>query len=52
MGLNLNEVFMITTNEFVQMATPTGPMQAQVFRPLAQGAFPCIIFYSEIGGIA
>lgn len=39
---------MITTNEFVQMATPTGPMQAQVFRPLAQGAFPCIIFYSEI----
>lgn len=39
---------MITTNEFVQMATPTGPMQAQVFRPLAKGAFPSIIFYSEI----
>ncbi|WP_238376325.1 dienelactone hydrolase family protein [Marinagarivorans algicola] len=39
---------MITTNEFVQMATPSGPMQAQVFRPLVDGTFPCIIFYSEI----
>ncbi len=39
---------MITINEFVQMATPSGPMQAQVFRPLVDGAFPSIIFYSEI----
>lgn len=39
---------MITQNEFVQLPTPTGLMQAQVFRPAIEGKFPCIIFYSEI----
>ena len=39
---------MITQNEFIQLDTPTGVMQAQIFRPRAAGPFPCIIFYSEI----
>lgn len=39
---------MITRNEFVKLATATGEMQAQVFRPNVDGSFPCIIFYSEI----
>lgn len=39
---------MITQNEFTTLSTPTGAMQAQVFRPNAEGKFPTIIFYSEI----
>ena len=39
---------MQTQNHYIQLETPTGPMQAQVFRPQQEGAFPAIIFYSEI----
>ncbi len=39
---------MITQNTFETLATPTGDMQVQVFRPAIDGTFPCIIFYSEI----
>ena len=39
---------MITKNDYVQLETATGIMQAQVFRPALEGRFPCIIFYSEI----
>jgi carboxymethylenebutenolidase len=39
---------MITRNEIVQLTTPSGAMQAQIFRPVAGGSFPTIIFYSEI----
>lgn len=39
---------MITQQHFCQIDTPTGTMQAQVFRPQQEGAFPSIIFYSEI----
>ena len=39
---------MITKNEIVQIKTPTGEMQAQVFRPDAERQFSSIVFYSEI----
>jgi len=39
---------MITQHTFKTLSTPTGDMQVQVFRPAGEGAFPCIIFYSEI----
>ena len=39
---------MITQNERVQLDTASGLMQAQLFRPQAQGLYPAIIFYSEI----
>jgi carboxymethylenebutenolidase len=39
---------MITQQHYCQIQTPTGLMQAQIFRPKADGAFPSIIFYSEI----
>ncbi|WP_245570696.1 hypothetical protein [Leucothrix mucor] len=35
---------MQTQNHYIQLETPTGPMQAQVFRPQQEGAFPAIIF--------
>ncbi len=39
---------MITKKEIVRINTPTGKMQAQVFRANADGQFPSIIYYSEI----
>ncbi len=39
---------MITQNSYETLATPSGDMQVQVFRPAVDGVFPCIIFYSEI----
>lgn len=39
---------MITQNHYTTLTTPTGEMQVQVFRPVAQGRYPSIIFYSEI----
>lgn len=39
---------MITQHSFDVLSTPTGDMQIQIFRPVAEGSFPCIIFYSEI----
>lgn len=38
----------IIDNEFVDVATPTGPMRTHVFRPAAEGRYPAIVFYSEI----
>ncbi|WP_020210503.1 dienelactone hydrolase family protein [Gilvimarinus chinensis] len=39
---------MIIQNETVDIATPTGIMRTYVYRPVAEGRFPAIIFYSEI----
>ena len=39
---------MIIKNEFVDIETPTGTMRTYIYRPVSQGQFPAIIFYSEI----
>lgn len=39
---------MITKHKTVEIPTPTGTMQAQIFRPNSKELFPAIIFYSEI----
>lgn len=39
---------MIIQHETVDLTTATGPMRCEVYRPQAQGAFPCVVFYSEI----
>ncbi|WP_245792217.1 dienelactone hydrolase family protein [Teredinibacter waterburyi] len=39
---------MITQKHFETLITPTGAMQVQIFRPVEDGRFPAIIFYSEI----
>lgn len=39
---------MITQSHTCEISMPIGIMQAQIFRPRAEGQFPCIIFYSEI----
>lgn len=38
----------IIDNEFVDLATPSGPMRTHVFRPAVAGRYPGIIFWSEI----
>jgi carboxymethylenebutenolidase len=38
----------ILDNEFVDLATPTGPMRTHILRPAAPGKYPGILFYSEI----
>jgi carboxymethylenebutenolidase len=38
----------IKDNEFVDLATPTGPMRTHLFRPVAEGKYPGILLYSEI----
>ena len=38
----------IQDNEFIELATPTGPMRTHVFRPRAGGRYPGILLYSEI----
>jgi carboxymethylenebutenolidase len=38
----------ITDHEFVDLATPSGPMRTHVFRPVAPGRYPGILLYSEI----
>jgi carboxymethylenebutenolidase len=38
----------IKDNEFVDLATPTGMMRTYVFRPVAAGRYPGILFFSEI----
>lgn len=35
-------------SELYTLTTATGPMQTRVYRPVAEGSFPAIIFYSEI----
>jgi carboxymethylenebutenolidase len=32
----------------VDIATPSGPMRTYMFRPVAEGKYPAVIFYSEI----
>ncbi|EWH09753.1 carboxymethylenebutenolidase [Catenovulum agarivorans DS-2] len=39
---------MIIQTEIVDLATPTGTMRTYVYRPQAEGAYPAIIYYSEI----
>ncbi len=34
--------------EFVDLATPTGPMRTHVYRPAAPGRYPGLLLYSEI----
>ena len=36
------------TQETHDLATATGPMRCYIYRPATEGAFPSIIFYSEI----
>lgn len=39
---------MITKSHFVDLDTPTGVMRTYIHRPVAEGRFPAILFYSEI----
>lgn len=38
----------IKDDEFVDIATPKGPMRTFIFRPAAPGKYPGVLFYSEI----
>src|SRR5271156_2497470 len=38
----------ILDNEHVELTTPYGPMRTHIFRPVAPGKYPGIVFYSEI----
>jgi len=38
----------IKDSEFHDIQTPTGPMRTHIFRPVADGKYPAIVFYSEI----
>jgi carboxymethylenebutenolidase len=38
----------IFDNEHVELSTPYGPMRTHIFRPVAPGKYPGIVFYSEI----
>lgn len=38
----------IKDTEFADIATPNGPMRAYIFRPVAPGKYPGVVFYSEI----
>ena len=35
-------------NEFTDVVTPTGPMRTYLFRPRAEGRFPCVAMFPEI----
>lgn len=39
---------MIISSEIVEVMTPRGAMRTEVFRPVAAGAYPGVIFFSEI----
>ncbi|GAB3261761.1 dienelactone hydrolase family protein [Chitinimonas naiadis] len=39
---------MLIQTQIVDLATPTGPMRTYVHRPAGDGAYPAILFYSEI----
>ncbi len=39
---------MIIQSHQSTISTPSGDMQTSIYRPIAQGAYPSIIFYSEI----
>ena len=36
------------TGEVTDLPTPRGPMRTHIYRPVAEGAYPAIILYSEI----
>ena len=38
----------IINNEYVELATPSGPMRTHIVRPAAAGRYPGLVFYSEI----
>ena len=38
----------ILDNEHVELSTPYGPMRTHIFRPVAPGKYPGVVFYSEI----
>lgn len=38
----------ITDNELVDLPTPAGPMRTYIYRPVAGGKYPGLLFYSEI----
>jgi len=38
----------IVSDEHVTLDTPSGPMRTHIFRPMAAGRYPGIVFYSEI----
>jgi carboxymethylenebutenolidase len=38
----------IKDDEFTDIATPNGPMRTYIFRPVAPGKYPGVLFYSEI----
>lgn len=38
----------IKDTEFADIPTPTGPMRTYIFRPVAPGKYPGVVFYSEI----
>lgn len=37
-----------STGDFVDLATPRGPMRTHIYRPVADGQYPAVILYSEI----
>lgn len=39
---------MIIQNDYVDLNTPTGTMRTYIYRPVPEGRYPAIIFYSEI----
>lgn len=39
---------MIIQSEYIELATATGKMRTEVYRPVKSGKYPSIIFYSEI----
>lgn len=39
---------MILQEEYVDLATPTGPMRTFVYRPVAAGKYPGVVLFSEI----
>jgi carboxymethylenebutenolidase len=39
---------MIVQSDFVDLDTPTGVMRTYIHRPIGEGSYPAILFYSEI----
>src|SRR5246127_4993925 len=44
----IQDVMIITDNEFVDIPTPIGPMRTHVLCPVAEGRYPGIVLFSEI----
>src|SRR5689334_22266020 len=43
-----NQLMIIKEPETVDLSTPTGPMRTYVYRPVAAGRYPGLVFFSEI----